>query len=376
MSNDALADVLDLAIAGVRELHPYVGPPPVDQISLESGQPLTRLASNESPLGPGPLVREALNRFEDLSRYPDGGAVQLRQALAKHSSLQVEQIIMGNGSNEILELVARVFLTPGRKSVFFEHCFAVYPLVTQATGAHGVAVPVQQDYQQNLEAMASAVDETTAVVWLANPNNPTGSAHSHSDVLAFLRSLPRKLVVVLDQAYCDFSTLTDALSPGNLQEIMAAHPGVVVTRTFSKAHGLASLRVGYGMAAEKLVELLNRARQPFNVNALAQLAALAALQDSAHLQRTQDLVLEQRPLVAEALRALACDVLPSDGNFLAFSSLSVSGSEIAAELIKRGVLVRSLASYDMPEYLRVTIGTAKENQRFLQALGDVLKKAA
>jgi len=278
-------------------------------------------------------------------------------------------IVLGNGSNDVLELVALAFLGPGRAAVFSQHCFAVYPLATQARGARSIVVPAKR-YGHDLEAMARAIDDETYVVWIANPNNPTGTFARHEELEAFLKRVPERVMVVLDEAYNEY------LAPelrGDTVKLVKRHPNLVVTRTFSKAYGLAGLRVGYALAQASVADVMNRVRQPFNVNSLALAAATAALDDMEFVARSYALNLQGMKQIEEGARGLGLKYIPSHGNFI---TVQVGkAAEIYKRLLRRGVIVRPVGGgYGLPEHLRVTVGTAEENEKFLRALAASLKE--
>ncbi len=358
-------DVLALTAPGVRGLQPYQPGKPVEALEREYGVTnAVKLASNENPAGPSPKVTEVVWRaVGDITRYPDGNGFGLKHALAGHLGVEAAQITLGNGSNDVLELVARTFASPGQGIVYSEHAFAVYPLAAQAVGARGVAVPARE-WGHDLAAMAAAVDETTRVVFIANPNNPTGTWVTREALAAFLDAVPDTVIVVVDEAYFEYVDLAeypDAVS------WLVRHPNLVVTRTFSKAHGLAGLRVGYAVSSPEIAELLNRVRQPFNVNSLAQCAAVAALGDHDYVVQSRELNRAERARLCRALDDLGLAYIPSVGNFVA---VDVGGPAAAVyeALLRRGVIVRPVAGYGMPSHLRVTVGLPGEDDRLLDAL--------
>jgi histidinol-phosphate aminotransferase len=360
----------DRAPAHVRSISRYIAGKPIDELAREMGlDPATivKLASNENPRGPGPRVREAIAAaVADLSRYPDSNGFALKEALARRLSVAPEQLVLGNGSNDILELVSLAFLQHGDDAVYAQHAFVVYPLATQARGARGIEVPAVA-HGHDLRAMRAAITARTRVVFVANPNNPTGTWLPPAEVLAFVASVPRDVIVVLDEAYNEY--LAPARRAPSVAWI-ADHPNLVVSRTFSKAHGLASLRVGYGVMHADVADLLNRVRQPFNVNAIAQAAAVAALADDAYVEESRALNdAGYRQLVA-GLEAMHVPFVPSHGNFVLVEV--GNGLRVNHELGRRGVIVRPVANYGLPDWLRVTIGLAHENERFLAALREVL----
>jgi len=302
-----------------------------------------------------------------VARYPDGNGFELKAALSERYAVDPASIVLGNGSNDVLELAALAFLGPGRAAVYSQHAFAVYPLATQARGARGIEVPAR-DYAHDLDAMAKAIDEQTYVAWIANPNNPTGT-HAKSEALeAFLRRVPERVVVVLDEAYNEY------LPPERRADSvkwLKRHPNLVITRTFSKAYGLAGLRVGYALAHASVADVMNRVRQPFNVNSMALVAAKAALGDMEFVARSYAENLQGMRQLEEGALALGLAYIPSFGNFI---TLRVGkAGEVFKRLLKRGVIVRPVANYGLPEHLRVTVGTAQENEKFLAALAASLK---
>ncbi|MCX7096442.1 MAG: histidinol-phosphate transaminase [Methylococcales bacterium] len=362
-------NVYDLAVAGVRQLVPYKAGKPITELERELGlSHIIKLASNENPLGPGKKALAACSAaLPELALYPDGSGYALKQALAGKYALDVDQITLGNGSNEILELVARAFLTPELEAVFSQHAFAVYPIVTQAVGATGVVVPAV-NYGHDLDAMLAAVNEKTRIVFIANPNNPTGTLLSQASVARFLAALPETVVCVLDEAYFEFVSVNE---PINSIDWLKSFPNLIITRTFSKAYGLAGLRVGYGLSSPQLADILNRVRQPFNNNALALVAAEAALGDFEHLQQTMAINSHGMVQLTQGFKALGLEWIPSAGNFVSVD-LKQPGQAVFEALLQKGVIVRPIGVYEMPNHLRISIGTAQENQQFLQALTEIL----
>jgi histidinol-phosphate aminotransferase len=367
MTDPALAA---LAPDYVRRIAPYVPGKPVEELARELGlDPATivKLASNENPRGPGAKVRAAIAAAtEELTRYPDGNGFALKAALAARLRVPAAGIVLGNGSNDILELVSLAFLEPGDEAVYSQHAFAVYPLATQARGAHGIEVPAR-GHGHDLAAMRAAISARTRVVFVANPNNPTGTWLAPPDVLAFIASVPRDVVVVLDEAYNEY------LEPSDRADSVAwieAHPNLIDSRTFSKAHGLAALRVGYGAMDATVADLLNRVRQPFNVNALAQAAAVAALADDAYVEESRALNREGLAQLYAGLDALGIPYVRSHANFV-LAKVGAAG-RINVSLLKQGVIVRPVANYGLPEWLRITVGLPVENDRFLAALARAL----
>lgn len=372
MSNSYGPDFSALAKAGIRSLHPYQPGKPPEELTRELGivDPI-KLASNENPLGPGEQALAAMqNRVAEIGRYPDGAGYELKAALAAHHDVASDNVTLGNGSNEVLEFVARVFAGPGDEVVFSEHCFIVYPLVTQAIGATPVKVPAV-NYGHDLEATAAAITPRTRVVFIANPNNPTGTWVTSEPLVKCLKAIPSDVVVVLDEAYFEYVSDPDYPDGVALQK---QFDNLVVTRTFSKIHGLASLRVGYAISNGAIADLMNRVRQPFNVNDLSMAAAVGALADEAHVERSRALNAEGLASVGAALKGLGMAFIPSKGNFLTVDCKGEAGS-IYDALLHEGVIVRPIAGYGLPNHLRVSIGTTEENERFLGAFESVLRKA-
>ncbi len=360
--------------AGVRQLRPYEPGKPVEELERELGiSNIIKLASNENPLGASPRVSSLLAQGLDLARYPDGSGFRLKRMLADDLNLDTAQITLGNGSNEVLELLARVFLHPGDNALCSAHAFAVYPLVTLGAGAQLREVPAwpaehEQPFGHDLAAFATRVDENTRVVFIANPNNPTGTWVEPEQIEALLQALPAQVVVVLDEAYCEYQDAS--LRPDSLA-LLRRHPNLVVTRTFSKVYGLAALRIGFAVSNPEIADLLNRIRQPFNNNALALLAAEAAWSDQAHVAASVACNAEGMAYYQQHLPALGLRPLPSQANFLCVD-FGRNVQDIYPALLRQGVIVRPLAGYRMPEHLRITIGTADENRRCVEALRAVL----
>jgi histidinol-phosphate aminotransferase len=312
-------------------------------------------------------------QLDELARYPDGGGFELRNALARHHGVAAGMVTLGNGSNDVLDLIARTFLAPGAEAIFSEHAFAVYPICTQAVGATA-RVALAHDgsrgprFGHDLAAMRDLVNDRTRVVFIANPNNPTGTWVDRDELQRFIDSLPCHVMVVVDEAYTEY--VGDGAYP-DASQWLDAYPNLIVTRTFSKAYGLAALRVGYGLSHPDTAELLNRVRQPFNVNALAMAAAQAALEDREHIERSAAANHDGMAQLVAGFERLGLDYIPSVGNFVCVDVGGPAG-EVDAALLREGVIVRPVAGYGMPQHLRVTIGLEAENSRFLKALAKVL----
>jgi len=361
----------DLAPAYVRAIAPYQPGKPISELAREMGineADIVKLASNENPLGISPKARAAIaGVLDELALYPDGNGFELKTAIAAKLAVDVSGIVLGNGSNDVLELVARAFLSPGTSAVYSQHAFAVYPLVTQATGATGIEAPAL-NFGHDLATMRAAIRDDTRVVFIANPNNPTGTLLDAAMLHAFLKAVPEQLVVVLDEAYGEF---LDAALQAPSVAWLTEFPNLVLTRTFSKAYGLAGLRVGYALAQADVAGMLNRVRQPFNVNSLALTAAAAALNDVAFLAESKQVNDAGMAQLTQGVKAMGLEFIPSFGNFVCVK-VGTAG-RVFQELLKRGVIVRPVGNYGMPEYLRVSIGLPEQNGRFLTALAEILE---
>ena len=360
----------DLAPRNVRDIAPYVPGKPIAETARELGlaeADILKLASNENPLGSSPKAIEAIRRaLGDLAYYPDGSGYALKAAIAARTGVAPEGIVLGNGSNDVLELVARAFLTREDSAVYAQHAFMVYALAVQAIGARHVEVPAK-DYGHDLAAMAAAIRPDTKIVFLANPNNPTGTFLAWADIEAFVAKVPPTVLVVIDEAYGEYLPPEKA-SP--CAGWIARFPNLVLSRTLSKAYGLAGLRVGFGLAHPDVAELMNRVRQPFNVNHLAMVAAEAALGDDAFIAESRATNAAGLARLEEGFRRLGLDFIPSSGNFIAVKV--GEAARVYEALLRQGVIVRPVAGYGLPQFLRVTVGTAPQNERFLAALARAL----
>ena len=368
IGGEASMDICEFAPAYVREIAPYQPGKPISELARELGlneADIIKLASNENPLGISPKAAAAIPAaIADLARYPDGSGYELKQALSAHLRVGQECIVLGNGSNDVLEMAAAAYLRPGVKAIYSQHAFAVYPLATQARGAHGIVVPARA-YGHDLETMRAAIDDDTRIVFIANPNNPTGTFVAPDDMYAFLQRVPANVLVVLDEAYQEY--LPTALQADTIAWLNQ-FPNLVVTRTFSKIYGLAGLRLGYALADPAVADLMNRVRQPFNANSIALAAAVPALTDTDFVAKSRALNFRGMETLTQGFKALELPYIPSHGNFV---TVRVGdGAEIYRRLLRRGVIVRPVAGYELPEFLRVTIGTDAENARFLEALKE------
>ena len=365
---------LNLATPGIQALQPYLPGKPVAELEREYGiTNAVKLASNENPFGPSPLALAAAREvLEDLSRYPEGSGWLLAGRLAGLHGLERDRVTLGNGSNDVLDIIARVFLTPAHEAVFSQYAFAVYPIAVQAAGAKARIAPAHDGskgpaYGHDLDAMYALVGPDTRLVFIANPNNPTGTWLESNALEAFISSLPAHVLVVVDEAYFEY---VDKPGYPDASAWLQRFPNLIVTRTFSKAFGLAGLRVGYALSHPEVADLLNRVRQPFNVNMVAQAAALAALDDSEYLQHVVQRNREGMQQLLAGFGGLGLPYIESAGNFVAVET--GRGLQRYEALLQRGVIVRPIANYGMPDHLRVTVGRADENARLLAALEQVL----
>ena len=360
--------LVEQALSYVRAISPYQPGKPITELAREMGIPvekIIKLASNENPLGMSPKARKAVEvAIGGIERYPD--QFDLIKAVAERCGVAQNQVVLGNGSNDVLDLIARVFLAPGRSAVFAQYAFAVYPLATLSTGAELIATPAK-DYGHDLNAMRAAIRPDTRIVWIANPNNPTGNFLPYPEVRAFLEMVPKDVIVVLDEAYNEYIAPAERLDTAAW---IKDFPNLVVTRTFSKIFGLAGLRVGYALASTEVADLMNRIRQPFNVNNLAIAAAVAALDDHAFVAESYELNRSGMARLVAGLKRLGLEHIPSHGNFVTFKAADAAA--VNQKLLKQGIIIRPIAGYGLPDWLRVTIGTESDNARFLEALEKAL----
>ncbi len=360
----------DLALPWVQTLAPYVPGKPIEELERELGiTNIIKLASNENPFGPSPLAIEAMQRaLTETWLYPDGSGHVLKQKLAAKLGVSPAHITLGNGSNDVLVLLAEAYLSPGFEAVYSQYGFAVYPIAIQATGAKGVCVPAlpagsAMALGHDLAAMARAINERTRVVFIANPNNPTGTWVDAGELESFIAAVPRHVIVALDEAYFEY---TGGLPLQNGIEWLERHPNLVVFRTFSKAYGLAGVRVGYSVSHPSVADMLNRVRQAFNVSVVGLAGAAASLDDPAHVSAAVKVAVAERARLTSRLEKTGTRVVPSAGNFL----LLHAGANARArydELLRKGIIVRPVGNYQLPEHLRVTLGTVEQNDRFLGA---------
>jgi histidinol-phosphate aminotransferase len=366
----SLPDPGELAVDNVRSLSPYVPGKPIEELQRELGlTDIIKLASNENPFGPGPHALAAMQRvLGETWLYPDGSGHVLKAKLAAKLNLDVSQITLGNGSNDVLVLLAEAFLKPGLEAIYSQYAFAVYPIAVQATGATGVVTPASpanspMPFGHDLAAMARAVTPRTRIVFVANPNNPTGTWVSAPDLKAFIAAMPPQVIVALDEAYFEY---TRDLPLQDGAKWLGEFPNLVVLRTFSKAYGLAGVRVGYALSHPSVAAMLNRVRQAFNVSVVGLAGAAAALDDDEHVAAAVKLAVSERVRVAARLEKSGTRVLPSAGNFLLLHAGASAAVRFDA-LLRAGIIVRPVGNYGLPEHLRVTLGTVEQNDRFLKS---------
>jgi histidinol-phosphate aminotransferase len=372
-------DFRKLAAPAVLGLSPYVPGKPLSELEREYGiHDSVKLASNENPLGPSPrAVQAATAALSSIRLYPDGSGHELRQALARHHAIAPECITLGNGSNDLLVMLAEAFLAPGVEAVMSEYCFAVFPLAAQATGAAVAVAPANprnaaMPLGHDVKALRAAVNARTRIVFIANPNNPTGTWLAPGELRGFIKSLPATTLVVVDEAYYDYARAVDC---PDASAWLGDFPNLVILRTFSKAYGLAGLRVGYALSHPGVAELLNRVRQPFNVSVVGLAAASAALGDRAHVEAVVALNRAGVARLSEGCRALGIACLPSAGNFVLID-LGRAAAPVYEALLRAGVIVRPMAAYGLPNHLRISTGTAAQNERCIKALAAALGSAA
>jgi histidinol-phosphate aminotransferase len=364
-------DLLSLATKGVAGLQPYSGGKPIEELQRELGlDEIIKLASNENPLGPSQKVLDVIASTTDLSRYPDGNGFSLKKALADKHNVDPDKITLGNGSNDVLEMVARAFVTTEHQVIYAQHSFAVYPIVTQAVGAGHVVVPAKE-WGHDLSAMLDAITDKTKLIFIANPNNPTGTWLNNQDLRNFLKNVPEHIIVLIDEAYFEYAISEDNYPDCSLW--IKDFNNLIVTRTFSKAYGLAGLRIGYGLSHPDVANLLNRVRQPFNNNSLALIAAETALQDKEYIKHSIEVNHSGMKQLMLAFDDMGLEFIPSKGNFICVD-FEQPADDIYQSLLESGVIVRPVANYGMPNHLRISIGTESENNRFINELAKLLSK--
>lgn len=362
-------DFLSLANEGIRGLQPYQAGKPVEELERELGiSNIIKLASNENPLGFAESAKKAIQQhLDELTFYPDSNGFYLKRDIAKHFNVQMEQITLGNGSNDLIELIGRLFIHEHDEVIYGQYAFIVYPLVIQALNAKAVEIPAK-NWGYDLSAMLAAITDKTRLIFIANPNNPTGTFLEQDELEAFIKQIPENILVVMDEAYTEY-TPKDRRSPSF--EWIKTYPNLIVCRTFSKAYGLAGLRIGYAVSNPQIAGLLNRLRQPFNCNSLALVAARAVLQDEEYLTRSQENNHQGMAKISAFCRQYGLSYIPSMGNFITIDFSKPAGP-IYQQLLEKGIIVRPLQGYGMPNHLRISIGLPEQNQRLLEALKDIL----
>lgn len=358
-----------LANKGVQTLSPYQAGKPVEELERELGiSNIVKLASNENPFGLPESAKQAITaQLNDLTRYPDANGFYFKEVIAKKFGVELEQITLGNGSNDLLELFARTFASENDEVIFSQYAFIVYPLVAQAINAKSVVVPTKE-YGHDLDGFLQAITSKTKLIYIANPNNPTGTFLSHQQIADFLAKVPQNIVVVLDEAYTEF---TDASERVDSFPFLQQYPNLVICRTLSKAYGLAGLRIGYAVSNPEIADLFNRIRQPFNCNSLALAAAIAVLQDDDFIQQAAENNRIEMARYEQFFQQNGFEYIPSKGNFITLD-LKQPAQPIYQKLLEKGVIVRPIGVYGMPNHLRVSIGLPDENDRFFEALLAVL----
>lgn len=383
MTNQNVNALIEKSRKEIQGLSPYQPGKPIDELAREYGlnpADIVKLASNENPMGPSPKAIAAMEaETRELTRYPDGNGFDLKQALCQKlstvsSPIKAEQITLGNGSSDILNFIVTCFVDQNDEVMFSQHAFAIYGLVTKIQGGQCSIVPAK-NYGHDLDAMAAAVNEKTRLIFVTNPNNPTGTWLSHSEIKGFMDKVPSNVVVVLDEAYFEYVDEDDYCDGLTL---LSNYSNLVITRTFSKAYGLAALRVGYGISSPDIANLMNRVRPPFNVNSFALAAAVATLNDDKYVTESQVINTQGMTYLTQSFEALGLPYIPSVANFISFEIPEESGistSEINAKLLASGVIIRPVANYEMPNHIRVSIGTPAENKTFIDVLTKILMDA-
>ena len=363
-------DYLNYINPGIESINPYEPGKSIEEVMEKYNlKEIVKLASNENSLGPSPKVLKVINNFKDIHLYPDGDGIRLKSKISEIESINSDQIILGNGSNEILEIISQTFLSPNTESIFSKHAFVVYKLASKVRGSKFHEVNAHQ-WGHDLNGFLEKINDKTRLIFIANPNNPTGTYLSHENTLEFLNKVPKKVLVVIDLAYFEYVTAADYIKT---HEILDKFPNVIFTKSFSKIHGLSALRIGYGFGNKTLIEIMNRVRQPFNVNSVAQKAAFESLSDQEYLKESINQNTKERLYLYKSLESMSVDYIPSQGNFICIDTKS-SGKEIFESLMKKGVIVRPIDLYEMPTHIRVTIGNRTENNIFLEKLNEVLYK--
>lgn len=358
-----------LAMPDIMKIKAYQPGKPIEELKRELGlKTVIKLASNENPLGPSNKAIEAIKKYaSEVNIYPDGGSYYLKKALAEKLGLEEEKIILGNGSDEIVSLITRVFLQKGEEAIMGDPSFLMYKIDTQLSQATILPIPLN-NFRLNLSAMAKAVTSKTKLIFISNPNNPTGTIVEEKEVKTFFKNLASRIIVIFDEAY--FEYVEDKHYPQTIN-LLNGKNNIVILRTFSKIYGLAGLRIGYGIAQPQIIEMLNRARPPFNVNSLAQVAALASLTDQNQIIRSKKLVKEEKEYLYSNLEKMKFSYIPTEANFILIK-LGKKASYMEKRLLENGIIVRGMKAYNLTEYIRLTIGTREQNDKFIRALDKIL----
>lgn len=360
---------IEIVNPGVKQLSPYQAGKPIEELERElSISNIIKLASNENPFGLPESAKQAIQaELSNLTRYPDASGFYLKQAIAEKFTVNTNQITLGNGSNDLLELIFQTFVSEKDEVIFSQYTFIVAPLAAQARNAKAVVIPAIK-CGHDLAAFSQAINEKTKLIYIVNPNNPTGTFLAHQEIATFLTQVPENVIVILDEAYTEFTAESERV---NSFALLKKHPNLVVCRTFSKAYGLAGLRIGYAVSNPEIADLFNRVRQPFNCNSLALAAAIAVINDDAFIQKVAENNRQELKRLEQFFQAKGLDYIPSKGNFVLLN-LNQPAAPIYEALLRQGVIVRPVAGYGLPTYLRISIGLPEENQRFMTALSHVL----
>lgn len=353
----------------IKTITPYIPGKPIEELERELGiTSAIKLASNESPLGPSPFVLKTLRKgLSDINRYPDGGCYYLKNALSQRLGIHIEEVLLGNGSNEVIELAVRTFLSPGDEAIMAHPSFIVYSMVVQAAGGKNIIVPLK-DWRHDLETMASRITERTKIIFIANPNNPTGTINTKAEMNTFMQRVPENVLVVVDEAYYEYVTSSEY---ADSIKYFREGRDILILRTFSKIYGLAGLRIGYGIAKAGIITEINKVRQPFNINSIAQQAALASLSDERHIARIKKINERGKRYLYKELKAMNFDYVPTEANFIYVILKEDNAYQLYEELLSHGVIVRHMGHRE----IRITIGLPSENKRFIETLKTVMRKA-
>ncbi len=361
-------DFLKYINPGIESINPYEAGKSIEEVMEKYNlEDIVKLASNENNSGPSPRALKVIKYFKDLHIYPDGDAIKLKTKISEVENIDSDQIIIGNGSNEILEIISKTFLSSNTESIFSKHAFIVYKLVSKVCGSKFHEIDTC-DWGHDLDKFLEKINDKTRLIFIANPNNPTGTYLSHKNIIDFLNKVPKQVLVVIDLAYFEYVTANDYVKTS---EILNKFNNVLFTKSFSKIHGLSALRIGYGFGNKSLIEIMNRVRQPFNVNALAQKAAIESLSDKNYIEESISQNTKERLYLCESLSSIGVEYIPSQGNFICINT-KITGKNVFESLLKKGVIVRPIDIYEMPTYIRVSVGNRNENNIFIEKLEEIL----